>query len=209
MAARDFSVSNFMARVDALGGPVKKNRFSVEVTPPTSMMSTITADTINFLAKAVSFPAKTLAGTEFRYAGKYSIKVPYETTYENVAITLMNKGNYSPRKFWNNWFNHNQNNTTKNMQYYEKYVGTVVISHYLDDEESVDPTKAAYQVTLHNAWPITMNALEMTWENAELMDFQVDINYTYWTATGENITTSSYTTTAVQDFQRTGRVTRL
>ena len=181
----DFSVSNFMARVDALGGPVKKNRFSVEVTPPTSMMSTITADTINFLAKAVSFPAKTLAGTEFRYAGKYQIKVPYETTYENVAITLLNTGNYSPRKFWNNWFNHIQNNTTKNMQYYEKYVGTVVISQYLDDEESLDPTRAAYKVTLHNAWPITMNAIEMTWESAELMDMQVDINYSYWTASGE------------------------
>ena len=179
MAARDFSVSNFMARVDALGGPVKKNRFSVEVTPPTSMRSSIRADNINFLAKAVSFPAKTLAGTDFRYAGKYSIKVPYETTYENVAITLLNTGNYSPRKFWNNWFNHIQNNTTKNMQYYDKYVGSVTISHYLDDEESVDPTKAAYSVTLHDAWPLTMNAIEMTWENAELMDFQVDINYTY------------------------------
>ena len=61
MAARDFSVSNFMARVDALGGPVKKNRFSVEVHPPITMRSSVTADTINFLAKAVSFPAKTLA----------------------------------------------------------------------------------------------------------------------------------------------------
>ena len=204
MAARDFSVSNFMARVDALGGPVKKNRFSVEVTPPRSMVSSVNADTINFLAKAVSFPAKTLAGTEFRYAGKYSIKVPYETTYENVAITLLNTGNYAPRKFWDNWFNHIQNNNSKNMQYYDKFVGTVTISHYLDDEENIDPTKAAYQVTLHNAWPITMNAIEMTWENAELMDFQVDLNYSWWSATGENITTSNYTESAVQRFQRTG-----
>ena len=204
MAVRDFSVSNFMARVDALGGPVKKNRFSVEVHPPITMRSSITPDSINFLAKAVSFPAKTLAGTEFRYAGKYNIKVPYETTYEAVAITMMNTGNYAPRKFWNNWFNHIQNNNSKNMQYYEKYVGSVTISHYLDDEEFINPTKAAHRVTLHNAWPITMNAIEMSWENAEVMDFQVDINYEWWTATGENITTSNYTTSAVQRFQRTG-----
>ena len=174
-----------MARVDALGGPVKKNRFSVEVTPPPSMTSSVNADTINFLAKSVSFPAKTLAGTDFRYAGKYNIKVPYETTYEAVAITLMNTGDYSPRRFWGDWFNHIQNNDSKNMQYYDKFVGTVTISHYLDDEENIDPTKAAHQVTLHDAWPITMNAIEMTWENAEVMDFQVDINYSWWTATGE------------------------
>ena len=197
-----------MARVDKLGGPVKKNRFSVEVTPPRSMPASITADTINFLAKAVSFPSKTLAGTDFRYAGKYTIKVPYETTYEAVAITLLNTGNYSPRKFWNNWFNHIQNNNSKNMQYYEKYVGAVTISHYLDDEESIDPTKAAYQVTLHNAWPITMNAIEMTWENAEVMDFQVDINYEWWSATDENITTSDFTTQRLRDFQSTGQTNR-
>ena len=206
MAARDFSVSNFMARVDALGGPVKKNRFSVEVTPPASLVQSIGVGSVDFLAKAVSFPAKTLAGTDFRYAGKYSIKVPYETTYENVAITLLNTGQYSPRKFWNDWFNHIQNNNSKNMQYYDKFVGTVTISHYLDDEENIDPTKAAYQVTLHNAWPITMNAIEMTWENAELMDFQVDINYTYWTATGES--TSSYTNQRITDFQTTGQTNR-
>ena len=209
MAIRDFSVSNFMARVDALGGPVKKNRFSVEVTPPASMVSSIGKGSVDFLAKAVSFPAKTLAGTEFRYAGKYSIKVPYETTYENVAITLLNTGNYAPRRFWGDWFNHIQNNNSKNMEYYDKFVGTVTISHYLDDEESIDPTKAAHRVTLHNAWPITMNAIEMTWENAELMDFQVDLNYSWWSATGENITTSNYTTSQVQNFQRTGRITGL
>ena len=94
------------------------------------------------------------------------------------------------------------------MQYYDNFVGTVTISHYLDDEENIDPTKAAYSVTLHKAWPITMNAIEMSWENAELMDFQVDINYTYWTATGENITTSNYTSQRVIDFQTTGQTNR-
>ena len=206
MAARDFSVSNFMARVDALGGPVKKNRFSVEVTPPKTMKSSITADSINFLAKGISFPAKTLGGTEFRYAGKYTQKVPYETTYGDVTIDLLNTGNYAPRRFWGDWFNHIQNNNSKNMQYYDKFVGTVTISHYLDTEENIDPTKAAYQVTLHNAWPITMNAIEMTWESAELMDFQVDLNYEWWTATSES--TSSYTSQRIADFQSTGQTNR-
>ena len=208
MATRDFSINNFMSAVDNLGGPAKRNKFSVEVTPPLTMSTSVTADSINFLAKTVAFPAKTLAGTDFRYAGKYSIKVPYETTYEAVAITLMNTGSYAPRKFWNNWFNHIQNNNSKNMEYYDNFVGTVTISHYLEDEASLDPTRAAYQVKLHNAWPITMNAIELTWENAEVMDFQVDINYEWWSATGENITTSDFTSQRVRDFQSTGQTNR-
>ena len=81
------------------------------------------------------------------------------------------------------------------MQYYDKFVGSVTISHYLEDEENLDPTKAAHRVTLHNAWPLTMNAIEMTWESAELMDFQVDINYEWWTAhwPGEHVAASTGT----------------
>ena len=181
----NFSIDEFMARVDNLGGPAKSNKFSVEVTKPRSMLSSVTADTINFLAKSASLPGKALATTEYRHGGQYSLSVPYETTQEPVTIKIMNTGNHTPRIFWNDWFNHIQNMNTYNMEYYEKFIGTVVISHYLDDEELINPTKAAYKVTLHNAWPITMNAIEMTWESAELMDMQVDINYEWWSASGE------------------------
>ena len=184
MAARDFSINNFMARVDGLGGPVKRNKFSVEVTSPTSMRSSVTADTINFLAKTVSFPAKSLATTDYRYGGRYSLLVPYETTYEPVSITMMNTGNHAPRIFWNDWLNHIQNMSTYNMEYYEKYIGTVTISHYLDDEESIDPSRASYQVTLHEAWPKGISAIEVGWENAELQDFEIDMQYNWWTASG-------------------------
>ena len=47
-----------MARVDNLGGPAKSNKFSVEVTKPRSMQSSVTADTINFLAMNVSLSCK-------------------------------------------------------------------------------------------------------------------------------------------------------
>ena len=185
MAARDFSVSNFMARVDNLGGPAKKHKFSVEVKPPDSLSSNVTADTIYFLAKSVSFPGKSLATTEYRYGGKFALVVPYETTMEPVTIKIMNTGNHAPRIFWNDWFGHIQNTTTYNMQYYEKFIGTVVISHYLDDEEAIDPSKASYQVTLHEAYPKGMSAIEVGWDAAEFQDFDVDMQYSWWTASGE------------------------
>ena len=188
MAARDFSISNFMARVDALGGPAKKHKFSVHVKQPDTLVSSVTADSIDFLAKSVSFPAKALATTDYRYGGKFSLTVPYEVTYEPVSIGFMNTADQSPRIFWNDWFNHIQNMTTYNMEYYEKYIGTVTISHYLDDEEFINPSRASYQVTLHEAWPKGMSAIEVGWENAELQDFEIDMQYSWWTASGESQT---------------------
>ena len=188
MATRDFSINNFMSAVDNLGGPAKRNKFSVEVHPPKSMQKRQLAESVNFLAKTVSFPAKTLAMTEYRYGGKFSLSVPYETTLEPVTINVMNTNDQSPRIFWNQWFNHIQNFDTYNMQYYEKYIGTVTISHYLDDEESINPSRASYQVTLHEAYPKGISAIEVGWENAELQDFEIDMQYSWWEASGESST---------------------
>ena len=185
MTTREFSIDNFMSRVDNLGGIAKRNRFSVEVTPPLTMRTSVTADSINFLAKTVAFPAKTLALTEYRYGGKFSLSVPYETTLEPVAITMMNTNNHAPRIFWNQWFNHIQNMTTYNMEYYNKFVGTVALHMYLDDQDSIDPSKSSYHVTLHEAFPKGMSAIEVGWENTEFQDFDIDIQYSWWTMSGE------------------------
>ena len=181
----NFSIDEFMARVDNLGGPAKSNKFSVQVTKPPSMLSSVTADTINFLAKGVSLPGKALATTEYRYGGKFSLVVPYETTFEPVSIGFMNTADQSPRIFWNQWFNHIQNMTTYNMQYYEKFVGTVELHQYLDEAESIDPSNASYSVTLFEAYPKGMSAIEVGWENAELQDFEIHMQYSWWEASGE------------------------
>ena len=181
----NFSIDEFMARVDNLGGPAKSNKFSVDVTKPPSMLSSVSADTINFLAMNVSLPGKTLATTEYRYGGQFSLSVPYEITLEPVTIKVMNTGNHTPRIFWNDWFNHIQNMNTYNMEYYSKFIGTVVISHYRDDENDINPTRAAYQVTLHEAYPKTMSAIEVGWEAGEFQDFDIDMQYSWWTASGE------------------------
>ena len=184
----NFSIDEFMARVDNLGGPAKSNKFSVEVTKPTTMRSSVTADTINFLAKSASLPGKALATTNYRHGGQFDLVVPYETTMEPVTIKIMNTGNHTPRIFWNDWFNHIQDMNNYNMRYYEKFIGVVTLNQYLDEADSIDPSNASYQVTLHEAYPKGMSAIEVGWENADLQDFEIDMQYSWWEASGESIT---------------------
>ena len=100
----------------------------------------------------------------------------------------MNTANQSPRIFWDDWFNHIQDMTNYNMQYYEKFVGTVDLHQYFDDAESIDPSNASYSVTLFEAYPKGMSAIEVGWENAELQDFEIDMQYSWWEASGESST---------------------
>ena len=180
----DFAPSKFMSKVDALGGIARKNKFTVEITPPRTLNSSIQASTINFLAKAISFPARTLGTTTYRSGGRFGLSVPYETTVEAVSLTMVNTNDHAPRIFWTDWFEHIQSvdatpGHNYNMQYYKKFIGTIKISTYSEDQ----PIKATpkYQITLHDAWPKTMSAIELGWENSDLADFDIDIAYSKWT----------------------------
>jgi len=179
--AVNFGISDFMSKVDNLGGIARKNRFSVEITPPTSLVSEVQASAINFLAKTVSFPARGFGTTTYRSGGQFGLEVPYETTMEAVSLTMLNTNNHAPRKFWNSWCEHIQSTDTYNMQYYKKFFGTVKISCF--DEKDQQDAPAKYQVTLHEAWPKGINAIELGWENSDFAEVEVDIAYSWWTET--------------------------
>ena len=123
-----------------------------------SLVSDVEASTISFLAKTVSFPARSFGTTTYRSGGRFGLDVPYETTFEAVSITMLNTNDHAPRKFWNNWFKHIQNvgdQNAYNMQYYKKFVGTVKILYYSEDAEITSRSSSKYDVTQQEPWPKT------------------------------------------------------
>ena len=188
----DFGITKFMSKVDALGGPARRNRFTVDITPPSSLIQGGSdAAKISFLAKTVSMPARTMGTTTYRSGGKFGLNVPYETTFEPVALTMLNTNNHAPRLFWTNWLEHIQSMDSYNMQYYKKFIGTVKISCYTEDKEEPNPFNASYQITLHDAWPKTISAIELGWEASDLNEFTIDISYSRWTDESGGISYSS------------------
>ena len=179
----DFEPMQFMSKVENLGGVARKDRFSVEITPPQSLNSTVQAGAINFLAKAVSLPARSFGSTTYRSGGRFALSVPYETTYEPVTISMLNTNDHAPRRFWSEWFDHIQGthgqSGSYNMQYYKNFIGSVKISYYNEmvNEMGIAPD---YEVILHNAWPSTLSAIELGWENSDLSEFDIDITYSRW-----------------------------
>ena len=129
MTLSSFSVTDFMTNVENLGGYAQRHKYSVQIIPPTSLQSSVGVDKIDFLAKSVLIPRKGFATTEHRTYG-INRTVPYEQTFEPVLLTMMNTNDWGPRVFWDEWLDHIQNPSTKNMTYYKDSVGTVYINHY-------------------------------------------------------------------------------
>ena len=194
----DFAPSKFMSKVDNLGGIARKDKFTVEITPPLTLNSSVQAATINFLAKGITFPSRSFGGTTYRSGGRFGLTVPYETTQEPVSLTMLNTDDHSPRIFWTDWFEHIQSvdpnvrprNKNYNMQYYKNFIGTIKISYYNNTFKEVG-LGTDYKVTLHDAWPSTLSAIELGWENSDLSEFQIDITYSRWTAEAGNVSYGS------------------
>ena len=174
-----FAITDFMSKLDNLGGYAKRNRFTVQIIAPETLNSEVPASQIEFLVKAISFPGRSFGSTTFRSGGKYGLEVPYEVTEEPVGITFLGTNDWKARKFWYDWHEHIQSNSSYNMQYYKNFIGSITISVY--NEESQAAGTPTHKVTLHECWPKTIGAIELGWESGELVDFTVDIAYSWWT----------------------------
>ena len=95
----DFAITDFIAKLDALGSYAKRNRFTVQIIPPRTLNSNVPASQIEFLVKAVSFPARSFGATTYRRGGKFGLEVPYEVTEENVSITFLGTNDWKLENF--------------------------------------------------------------------------------------------------------------
>jgi hypothetical protein len=175
----DFAITDFMAKLDNLGSYVKRNRYTVEIIPPETLQSEVPVSGIEFLIKTVSLPGRSLGTTTYRRGGKFGLEVPYEVTEEPVALTFLGTNDWTARKFWYDWHEHIQSNSSYNMRYYKDFIGTVTISVY--NEETSIANNPTHKVKLHECWPKSIGAIELGWDSTELVDFTIDIVYSWWT----------------------------
>ena len=209
----DFDVTKFMSKIDSQVCIARRNIYSVEVTPPLGLPSPWRGDQISFLAKNAMFPEKSFGTTTYRSGGRFTLEVPYETTFSVIAIVFLNTNHHAPRKFWNAWFEFIQgvgpSQRNYYMKYYKDFVGSIKITNYAEDvQDAYSSTgEGKYEVTLHNAWPKILSNIDVGWENTELSDFTVDISFSHWTEEGAS-SGGSYTDARISDFQATGDTSR-
>ena len=171
-----FSPTEFMNKVEEMGGLSRRNRYSMSITPPKTF--SVPTGKIDFLAISCLLPSKQFATTENRMYG-FSKNIPYDVTYEPILVTFLNPNDWSTRKFWDEWLDYIQNPSSFNMNYYKNMTGQIEISVY--DEETIALTdKPRYTAVLQEAWPERMSAYALGYENSDLGNFEISIRYKQW-----------------------------
>ena len=180
-----FSPLELVSHLETMGGISRRWKYSVEITPPPKLKSSVPNGKIDMLALTVLMPGRTMATTEQRMYG-INKTVPYETGYDPILMTMLNPNDWSTRIFWNDWLDYIQNPSNRDMRYYKSMIGQIEIAHYHDEETELNPNSATYAVVLEQAWPERMSAYAMGYDNSDWGNFEISIRYKRWHQKGHD-----------------------
>ena len=152
----------------------RTNKFDVNINVPIVMLPYISnAKSLKYRCENANLPGRTLATTEQRTYGPIE-KYPYLSTYNDIDLTFIVDDDMSQKLFFDGWLNYINPQYSNNLRYKGDYATIITINQY-------DVTnQLSYSVNLYDAYPISMNQMDLDWAGDGLHKLVITFAYTYW-----------------------------
>jgi len=85
-----------------LGNIVRPNRFVVTITPPSILDHSVDQEILAFHSKSANIPARSIGEFEVKFYGQ-SIKLPGDSSYEDLTVNLINEEGWEIRDLFEGW----------------------------------------------------------------------------------------------------------
>ena len=152
----------------------RSSRFDVNINVPLAIIPYLnSAKRLNYRCDSANLPGRTLGTTEQKTYGPIE-KYPYMTTYNDMSLTFIVDDDMSQRVFFDAWLNYINPQYNNNFRYKNNYATIITINQYNVSNE------LTYSVNLYDAYPISMNQLDLNWSDDGFHKISVDFAYTYW-----------------------------
>lgn len=142
-------------------------------------------NTFRFRCEAAEFPGKSIATTDDTSYGA-TVKYAYDTTYNDINITVMASEDMRERAYFEIWMDNIVYSPTPNgsitdvmgglIRYYDEYAygGKVTVTQVNDQRVQL------VKYMMHNAFPIALSPMTANWEeNDTYQRFTVTMSYRY------------------------------
>lgn len=156
------------------GDLARTNRFDVQIPVPLTLIPYVkSARNLTYRCENANLPGRTLATTEQKTYGPVE-KHPYLSTYNDIDLTFIVDDDMQQKIFFDAWLNYINPTYNYNMRYKENYATTMTINQYGVANENT------YSVSLFDAYPISINQLDLDWNGDSYHKITVTFAYTYW-----------------------------
>ena len=152
----------------------RNNKFDVNINIPLVMIPYVSsARSLTYRCENANLPGRTFATTEQKTYGPIE-KYPYLSTYNDMDLTFIVDDDMSQKIFFDAWMNYINPQYNNNIRFKGDYATIITINQY-------DVTnKLSYSVNLYDAYPISMNQLDLDWAGDGHHKLVVTFAYTYW-----------------------------
>lgn len=152
----------------------RTHKFDVNIPIPLTLIPYITsARNLTYRCESANLPGRTFATAEQRTYGPIE-KYPYLNTYTDIDMTFIVDDDMNQKIFFDAWLNFINPLYNNNFRYKGDYSTVITVNQY-------DVTnKISYSINLFDAYPISMNQMDLDWSADGYHKLVVTFAYTYW-----------------------------
>ena len=156
-------------------GLARPSRFDVNIAAPLIMIPYLgDAKNLTYRCESAQLPGRTFATAEQKIGSNPVEKYPYLTTYNDIDLTFIVGDDMKEKVFFDNWLELINPSLTFNYQYKSNYATVITVNQY-------DVTnQLSYTVDLFDAYPISVNQLDLDWSSEGNHKLVVTFAYTRW-----------------------------
>ena len=152
----------------------RPHKFDVNIPIPLTLIPYIkSAKSLTYRCENANLPGRTFATAEQKTYGPIE-KYPYLNTYTDIDMTFIVDDDMTQKIFFDAWLNYINPLYNNNMRYKGDYSTVITVNQY-------DVTnQISYSVNLYDAYPISMNQMDLDWSSDGYHKLNVTFAYTYW-----------------------------
>ena len=152
----------------------RPHKFDVNIPIPLTLIPYIkSAKSRAYRCENAQLPGRTFATAEQKTYGPIE-KYPYLNTYSDIDMTFIVDDDMTQKIFFDAWLNYINPLYNNNMRYKGDYSTVITVNQY-------DVTnQISYSVNLYDAYPISINQMDLDWSADGYHKLNVTFAYTYW-----------------------------
>ena len=167
------NISDFVTQIGK-SGLARSNRYSVEMVLPASTYGDNDYRKMLLLCESIQLPGLNLNTTQIRTFGEIR-EMPYEFNFDPVQFNFYVDGDMVIKGIFDQWIQSVQKGNTRNFNYYKNYIADTI---KIKVEDLKDDVK--YIVTLYECYPKTVGAVQMGYDQKDIMKLNVTMQYKFW-----------------------------
>lgn len=180
---QNLTLYNFKSIAEKYDSLAKAYRFAAAIRPVGQLLapySTFTQELI-YLTEVAEIPGRGFVNLDVRYYGP-NHKLPFQSQYEDLNMTFLCRNRSLERQFFDDWMLIINPINSFDFNYRDDYRAEIDI--YQMSDVGVGVPKAEYWITVHNAYPLSVNPQPVTWADEQFQRLVVSFTYTHWSRYG-------------------------